>query len=268
MRPAFGPVRDRALHFRDAPRRLCRSSLAPAHQAVALSPFIDNPRRNASSPATPLLTRGCLRSLPCLRLVAPVENRARLGFATLAPRVLALPRRSRVMVSSRAYSSPAPQPASRHSIKPFSIEPIIANIRHSAGFRSHDVRRRRDECQIRHSAVSTSQYRFAIWGRRCGEWPFAFLPRNISRSESGFIANVCYDDEKNLSDARQTGRLCQATFRHILRGTSANPHHKGGESFRGLESDCALRWAASGSGSSASEEFVFCRRKRRIVRNQ
>ena len=118
MRPAGGAVRDRALHFRHAPRRLSRSSLAPAHQASALSPFIDNPRRNASSPATPLLTRGCPRSLPCLRLVAPVENRARLGFASLASRVLAQPRRSRVMVSSRAYSSPALQPASRHSIKP------------------------------------------------------------------------------------------------------------------------------------------------------
>ena len=67
-------------------------------------------------------------------------------------------RRSRRMVSSRAYSSPSPQPASRHSIKPFSIEPIIANIRCPAGFRSQDVRRRRDECQIRHSAVLTSQY--------------------------------------------------------------------------------------------------------------
>ena len=133
MRPAGGAVRDRALHFRHAPRRLCRSSLAPAHQAGALSPFIDNPRRNASSQATPLLTRGCLRSSPCLRLVAPVENRARLGFATLASRVLALPRRSCVMVSSRAYSTPAPQPASRHDIKPFSIDPIIANIRCAAG---------------------------------------------------------------------------------------------------------------------------------------
>ena len=145
MRPAGGAVRDRALHFRHAPRRLCLSSLAPAHQSVALSPFIDNPRRNASSPATPLLTRGCPRSLPCLRLVAPVENRARLGFASLASHVFALPRRSRVMVSSRAYSSPAHQPASRHDIKPFSIQPVIANIRHTAGFRSQDLRRRRDD---------------------------------------------------------------------------------------------------------------------------
>ena len=118
MRPAGGAVRDRALHFRYAPRRLCRSSLAPAHQAVALSPFIDNPRRNASSLATPLLARGRPRSLPCLRLVAPVENRARLGFASLASRVFAQPRRSCRMVSIRAYSSPMPQPASRHSIKP------------------------------------------------------------------------------------------------------------------------------------------------------
>ena len=132
MRPAGGAVRDRALHFRYAPRRLCRSSLAPAHQAVALSPFIDNPRRNASSPATPLLARGRPRSLPCLRLVAPVENRARLGFAPLASHVFALPRRSRIMVSSRASSSPAPQPASRHSIKLFYIQPVIANIRRAA----------------------------------------------------------------------------------------------------------------------------------------
>ena len=186
MRSAVGAVRDRALHFRYAPRRLCRSSLAPAHQAVALSPFIDNPRRNASSLATPLLARGRPRSLPCLRLVAPVENRARLGFASLASRVFAQPRRSYIMVSSRASSSPMPQPASRHSIKPFSIQPIIANIRHSA--------------------VSTSQYRFAIWGRRCGECPFAFSPQRISRSESGFIANVVYDNENNISAARVAAR--------------------------------------------------------------
>ena len=186
MCSAGGAVRDRALHFRHAPRRLCRSSLAPAHQAGALSPFIDNPRRNASSQATPLLARGRPRSLPCLRLVAPVENRARLGFAMLAPCVFALPRCSCRMVSSRAYSSPVPQPASRHSIKPFSIQPIIANIHHSA--------------------VSTSQYRFAIWGRRCGECPFEYTPQRISRSESGFIVNVGYDDENNISDARVAAR--------------------------------------------------------------
>ena len=159
MRPAGGAVRDRALHFRHAPRRLCRSSLAPAHQAIALSPFIDNPRRNASSPATPLLARGRPRSLPCLRLVAPVENRARLGFASLASRVFALPPRSCRMVSIRAYSSPAPQPASRHSIKPFSIQPIIANIR----------------C----AAVSTSQY-----GWRFGDGVAANVHSNIHRKKS------------------------------------------------------------------------------------
>jgi len=69
----------------------------------------------------PLLTRGRSRSLPCLRLAAPVENRDRPGFASLASRVFALPRRSRRMVSSRAYSSPAPQPASRHGVNPFLI---------------------------------------------------------------------------------------------------------------------------------------------------
>ena len=50
--------------------------------------------------------------------------------------------------------------------------------------------------------------------------------------------------------------------------TSANPIPKGGEAFRGLESDGALHLAANRSGSGASEEFAFCRRKRRIVRNQ
>ena len=110
------------------------------------------------------------------------------------------------MVSCRAYSSPAPQPASRHIIKPFSIQPVIANIRPAAGFRSHGVRRRRGECPIRRAAVSTSQYRFAIWGRRCGECPFEYTPQRISRSESGFIANVGYDDENNMSDARVAAR--------------------------------------------------------------
>ena len=77
------------------------------------------------------------------------------------------------MVSSRASSSPMPQPASRHSIKPFSIQPVIANIRRAAGFGSQDVRRRGDECHIRHSAVSTSRFRLAIW--------------------DGCSSNVCYD---------------------------------------------------------------------------
>ena len=88
----------------------------------------------------------------CARLAAPFVT-ALCIFDTLRGGSAA--RRSYIMVSSRAYSSPVPQPASRHSIKPFSIQPIIANIRHSA--------------------VSTSQYRFAIWGRRCGECPFAFF---------------------------------------------------------------------------------------------
>ena len=47
--------------------------------------------------------------------------------------------------------------------------------------------------------------RLAIWGRRCGECPFAFSPQRISRSESGFIANVGYYDENNIPDARREG---------------------------------------------------------------
>ena len=67
------------------------------------------------------------------------------------------------------------------------------------------------------------------WGRRCGEWPFAFSPQRISRSESGFIANVCYEDENNISDARLA----------VLRDASPrqSDEAKGGEAFRGLESD-------------------------------
>ena len=75
----------------------------------------------------------------CARLAAPFVT-ALCIFDMLRGGTAA--RRSYIMVSSRASSSPMPQPASRHSIKPFSIQPIIANIRHSA--------------------VSTSQYRFAI----------------------------------------------------------------------------------------------------------
>ena len=90
-----------------------------------------------------------------------------------------------------------------------------------------------------------------------------------------------------MSDARQTGRLWQATFRHFLHGMSDDlksvkigqtyfdtfevlplPAAKGGEAFRGIESDGASHLAANRSGSGASEEFVFCRRKRRLVRNQ
>ena len=44
------------------------------------------------------------------------------------------------------------------------------------------------------------------WGRLFAECPFAFLPENISRSESGFIVNVGYDDENNISDARVAAR--------------------------------------------------------------
>ena len=158
----------------------------------------------------------------CARLAAPFVT-ALCIFDTLRGGSAA--RRSHVMVSIRACSSPMPQPASRHSIKPFSIQPIIANIRHSA--------------------VSTSQYRFAIWGRRCGECPFEYTPQRISRSESGWgrifammMLLFCPWQQayknRNLSDARPIGRLRQATFWHILRVTSANPLHKGGEAFRGL----------------------------------
>jgi hypothetical protein len=55
-----------------------------------------------------------------------------------------------------------PQLASRHSIKPFSIQPIIANIRHSA--------------------VSTSQYGWRFGDGVAANVPFAFSPyqhRNI-----------------------------------------------------------------------------------------
>ena len=121
--------------------------------------------------------RATQKSLRSLRLCArQIQNKnlsVHNGFAPLASRVLALPRRSCFMVSSRAYSSPAHQPASRHSIKPFSIHPLVANIRCTAGLRSQDIWRRRDECSIRHSAVSTSQYRLAIW--------------------DGCSSNVCYD---------------------------------------------------------------------------
>ena len=145
MRPAVGAVRDRALHVRlgsEAALPLVARARSSGGRSFAVH------RQSASQcfvAGDALAGARRHRSLPCLRLVAPVENRARLGFATLAPYVLALPRRSCRMVSSRAYSSPAPQPASRHIIKPFSIDPVIANIRHTAGFRSHDVRRRWDE---------------------------------------------------------------------------------------------------------------------------
>ncbi|MBR7180212.1 MAG: hypothetical protein IKD42_01145, partial [Kiritimatiellae bacterium] len=62
--------------------------------------------------------------------------------------------------------------------------------------------------------------------------------QRISRSEFGFIANVGYD-AYSYPAARQTGRLRQATFRHILRGTSDDPIPKGWEAFRGLKSDVA-----------------------------
>ena len=97
--------------------------------------------------------------LRCARLAAPFVT-ALCSFDTLRGGSAA--RRSYVIVSSRAYSSPAPQPASRHSIKPFSIYRIMANIRRPAGFRSKDVGRRRDECSIRHVAVSTSQYNWRL----------------------------------------------------------------------------------------------------------
>ena len=148
----------------------------------------------------------------CARLAAPFVT-ALCIFDTLRGGSAA--RRSCRMVSCRACSSPAPQPASHHSIKPFSINHVIANIRPTAGFRSQDNRRRRDECSIRHSAVSTSRYRFAIWGRRCGECPFAYTPQTISRSESGwgrifammmllFCPRQQAYNNRNLSDACPT----------------------------------------------------------------
>ena len=50
--------------------------------------------------------------------------------------------------------------------------------------------------------------------------------------------------------------------------TTIRIYRKGGEAFRGVESDGASHLAANRSGSGASEEFFFCRRKRRLARNQ
>ena len=61
------------------------------------------------------------------------------------------------------------QPASRHVIKLFSIEPIIANIRSSA------------------------EKHLAIWGRRCGECPFAFFaakPHDLNPASFRMLAMI------------------------------------------------------------------------------
>ena len=44
-------------------------------------------------------------------------------------------------------------------------------------------------------AISPDQHRNMVgdWGRLFAEWPFAYTPQRISRSEFGFMANVCYD---------------------------------------------------------------------------
>ena len=75
---------------------------------------------------------------------------------------------------------------------------------------------------------ATQPYQHRNIGLRFGDGVAAnvhslFSPQRISRSESGFIANVGCDDENNIPDARRVGRQWQATFRHILRGTSVNP---------------------------------------------
>ena len=59
--------------------------------------------------------------------------------------------------------------------------------------------------------------------------PFAFWPQNISQSESGYIANVGYDGENNILDARLA----------VQRDASPrqSDEAKGGEAFHGLESD-------------------------------
>ena len=148
----------------------------------------------------------------CARLAAPFVT-ALCIFDTLRGGSAA--RRSYIMVSSRASSSPMPQPASRHGIKPFSIQPIIANIRHSA--------------------VSTSQYRFAIWGRRCAEWPFAFFA--AGRAACPHAAAARWDTAPYRIRYRtrgERGRQLQCKPSHIQRITSANPIPKGGEAFRGL----------------------------------
>ena len=234
MRPAGGAVRDRALHFRHAPRRLCRSSLAPAHQAVALSPFIDNPRRNASSPATPLLARGRPRSSPCLRLVAPVENRARLGFATLASRVFALPPRSCRMVSSRACSSPMPQPASRHSIKPFSI--LLS--RRQVGVYSWSWRMELYISSCHHSQHSLrSRIQIvrwsAAWGRRGIRCEAVSKSPYDLRWGDGRTANVSMKANKE-STVPLSNSNSPLQLNNDSKHTTIRIYRKGGEAFRGL----------------------------------
>ena len=163
MRPAVGAVRDRALHFRHAPRRLCRSSrFAFSIRSEAALPLVARARSSGGrsfavhrQSASQCFVAGDAlagaRASPLLALLASCRARRKPR-----PPWIRFARFSRLRpASSLLSSSPMPQPASRHSIKPFSIQPIIANIRHSA--------------------VSTSQYRFAIWGRRCGECPFAFF---------------------------------------------------------------------------------------------
>ena len=87
---------------------------------------------------------------------------------------------------------------------------------------------------IRHSQHSTCRrLNIAIW-LAIGDGVAAnvhslFSPQRISRSESGLGTNFCYDDENNISYALVA----------VLRDASPRQSDvaKGGEAFRGLESD-------------------------------
>ena len=80
--------------------------------------------------------------------------RLALVFQLAARPIMRRARRSRPTDAGGSMPSGTPDPPRVRYI----ILLILANIRPAAGFRLHDVWRRRNEYQIRHSAVSTSQY--------------------------------------------------------------------------------------------------------------
>ena len=109
---------------------------------------------------------------------------------------------------------------------------------------------------------ATQPYQHRNIGWRFGDGVAANVHSLFRRktSESGFIANVGYDDENNISDARVAARR------------DALPHQSEVARVGRLFAACRATVLCDGRRIEAEVARVrssfFCRRKRRLVRNQ
>ena len=167
----------------------------------------------------------------CARLAAPFVT-ALCIFDTLRGGSAA--RRSCRMVSCRACSSPAPQPASRHSIKPFSI--LLS--RRQVGVYSWSWRMELYISSCHHSQHSLrSRIQIvrwsAAWGRRGIRCEAVSKSPYDLRWGDGRTANVSMKANKE-STVPLSNSNSPLQLNNDSKHTTIRIYRKGGEDFRGL----------------------------------